>query len=293
MLGLAASHLTLYGCNYSSHAILHRVKAIKSLNESLSRPCSSAAEGDARFAAIMALAFQASCMADGMAEFMSMVRGCHVIANSAMPAFGRSLFSSFTTEGYSDSIRRLIQRVEIDRDSITGGLVNESLTSLRALAPFCSSTLEISFLASTERITKLAQFEPIEGRYPSIHSAQPAKPLDGLNLTLSAAFAQFSEHYDLLNRTSHEDFAPFADPNNFPTQLLLIHFFVIEYAIGEVALGPLGWRFGFRKRTPMAWISRLEKHLPERYRPHLAWPLKYLDALRPRNPDSTRTAAES
>lgn len=167
MLGLAASHLDLHGGNCSSQALAHRVKAIQSLNNSLSKPCSSQAEGDARFAAMMALAFQASCMAEGMHEFLAMSRGCHIIANTAMGSIKNSLFREFTQEGYCNSVRRVIGIVPLDLSEDEEILIGDFLKSLRALGPLCKSPLEVKFLASTEAITKAARTSASEGQYQS------------------------------------------------------------------------------------------------------------------------------
>ncbi|KAK3332131.1 hypothetical protein B0T19DRAFT_95571 [Cercophora scortea] len=72
--------------------LLHRVQTIKSLNETLGKPCLSVAEGDARFGAIPALIFQASCMADGMIEYLFMNWGCRIITETAMPNMDGSVF---------------------------------------------------------------------------------------------------------------------------------------------------------------------------------------------------------
>lgn len=161
MLGLAASHLSLYGQDYTSQALSHRVQAIQALNKSLSKPCSSRAEGDARFGAIMALTFQASCMPEGMVEFLSMVRGCHIVAAHSMPSFEASAFESFTANGYTKSIRNLIAPggfVEPADISLFDGFA----MSLRALGPLCKSPLEIRFLASTQRIMNLTKVSVLD-----------------------------------------------------------------------------------------------------------------------------------
>jgi hypothetical protein len=163
MLGLAASHLHIYGANFSSQALSHRVKAINSLNQALSTPPKSTAEGDARFAAIFALAFQSSCMPEGMTEFMSMVKGCHVIATTSLISFKDSLFQCFTQEGYSDSVRRAIGTAPIALDPDQERIMEGFLESLHALAPLCTSPLEVRFMASTERVVKVATISAAEG----------------------------------------------------------------------------------------------------------------------------------
>lgn len=161
MLGLAASHLSLYGQDYTSQALSHRVQAIQALNRALSKPCLSRAEGDARFAAIMTLTFQASCMPEGMVEFLSMVRGCHIVAAHSMPSFEASAFKSFTAGGYTNSIRKLLAPGECVEPSDTS-LFDGFSMSLRALGPLCKSPLEIRFLASTERIMNLTKISVLE-----------------------------------------------------------------------------------------------------------------------------------
>ena len=163
MLGLAASHLNLYNGGCASQALAHRVKAIQLLNQSLSKPCTTAAEGDARFGAIMALTFQASCMPEGMNEFLSMVRGCRVIAETGMLSFDQSLFSSFSEEGYSESVRKLTGSSPVVLDPNQEALFDEFIVSLRALAPLCTSPLEIKFLATTERVVKMVKTSAVEG----------------------------------------------------------------------------------------------------------------------------------
>lgn len=66
--------------NVAEEAISHRILAVKSLNEALSVPPKSRNERDARMAAALALAFQSSHLQDGLFEFLTMVRGCNLIA---------------------------------------------------------------------------------------------------------------------------------------------------------------------------------------------------------------------
>jgi hypothetical protein len=165
MLGLAASHLSLYTGNDTGNALTHRVKAIAALNESLNHPCTSTAEGDARFGAIMALTFQASCMPEGMTEFLSMVRGCQVIAATGMLDFSKSLFQEFTEEGYSDSIQRLIGKGGLALKEHQARYFDEFFVSLRNLAPLCTSPLEIKFLAAAERVSKKVRMSAVDGQY--------------------------------------------------------------------------------------------------------------------------------
>lgn len=77
MLALGASHLSLVSpSGYEKAALKHRVTAIKTLNEHLSKPNLSIPEADAAFGAMLNLTFQAAYMADGLVDFLTMIRGC-------------------------------------------------------------------------------------------------------------------------------------------------------------------------------------------------------------------------
>jgi hypothetical protein len=77
MLGLGASHLSLLAPGDFTHSALqHRVTAIEKLNKFLSRPRLSIPDTEAAFAAILSLTFQAAHMPDGLADFLTMTRGC-------------------------------------------------------------------------------------------------------------------------------------------------------------------------------------------------------------------------
>jgi hypothetical protein len=77
MLGLGASHLSLLAPGDFKHSALqHRVTAIERLNKFLSKPKLSIPDTEAAFAAILTLTFQAAHMPDGLADFLTMTRGC-------------------------------------------------------------------------------------------------------------------------------------------------------------------------------------------------------------------------
>lgn len=164
MLGLAASHLDIYGANVASHALSHRVKAINLLNQALSTPPKSTPEADARFAAIFALAFQASCMPEGMTEFMTMIKGSHVIAQTFLLKYEDSIFRSFTQVGYGESVRRILGTAPLALESKEDNILSSALESVRALAPLCTSSLEVKFLASTERVINIARVSATQGQ---------------------------------------------------------------------------------------------------------------------------------
>jgi len=164
MLGLAGSHLEIHGVDFSSQALFHRVRAINLLNQALSTPPTSVSEADARFAAIFALAFQASCMPEGMIEFLSMVKGCHIIGTATLLAYKDSFFKEFTQDGYGESVRKVIGTAPLSLNQEEEKIIQEFLESLHALAPLCTSPLEVRFLAAIERVVNVARVSAAEGQ---------------------------------------------------------------------------------------------------------------------------------
>lgn len=165
MLGLSASHLSLaVGRDYKAQALAHRIQSMRSLNEALNRPCTSLAEGDARFATVMALTFQSSYMDEGMLDFLSMIRGCIVVSNSAMPCFEESAFRSFSADEHDRVVKGLNGAPEDENEP--GWDVDVGLASVRALGLLCRSTTEIKFLTIVESILRACKTSFADGMAP-------------------------------------------------------------------------------------------------------------------------------
>jgi hypothetical protein len=181
MLGLAASHLSLLLPDeastpqiqdFAAQGLSHRVTAIRLLNESLSSPCTSQAEADARFAAIMSLTFQASYLPEGMFEFLAMVRGCQVVAGSAMLSGGleTGLFKMFSPEGHYETVQSLGSQQDVPTLDSEKAVVDNhawiegALASLKTLAPNCKSPMELKYLLGIERAVRFARTSNAEGK---------------------------------------------------------------------------------------------------------------------------------
>ncbi|KAH8904343.1 hypothetical protein BR93DRAFT_930375 [Coniochaeta sp. PMI_546] len=286
MLGLAASSLehslaptTACSASYSPAAISHRVTAIRLLNDSLSRPCSCPEEGTARYAAMMALTFQSSYMADGMLEFVSMTRGCNIVAQTAMGgAFALSPFGVFSREGHVDACRRLGPKPAWEADRRADEVLSEEvaeglLEGLRELATLClgRSRLEDEVLTKVEQVIALARWDCIEGMMTG-----------GLNLGFADILAAFDEVtlvYALLGEADHDEFFAFINPANFPAQILLVYFFLMEYTVAYHAMGFIRSSFAYRTATTKLWINNLAAKLPKEYKRYMEWPVKFAESL--------------
>ncbi|EGZ67988.1 hypothetical protein NEUTE2DRAFT_117399 [Neurospora tetrasperma FGSC 2509] len=269
MLGLAASHLSLVTSSPSSFcssrssgsqaALSHRIKSISLLNRSLSTPCSSPAEGDARFASILILAFQARCLPDGMTEFLSMIRLCSVIAGAGE----NSIFKDLAERGYLDSMRKMTAKTKAEELSRKGfmlepeqeRLVDGFLSSLGRLRVRILGTgeLQMRILEGLEDAAKTTKVSPAE------------------------AFRELTSLYSHMIRASNADFAFITDPANYRAQILILHFFLMEHALGDLSLGAFRSRFGFRRKVCFAWLNEVTTRLPKttEYAELIEWPLEF------------------
>ncbi|KAF5694498.1 hypothetical protein FDENT_1110 [Fusarium denticulatum] len=251
MLALGASHLGLCnGNDYNSGAISHRIKAIKSLNSALSTPCQTKEEGDARYATLMALTWQSSYMADGMQEFLSMLRGCTIVSKSSVFRFEDSVFRMFSIDGH-------VQRVNDINNGFDRGLsddeaIDTGIASIKAIAPLSQSTLELSLIADLQSILEMSR------------------------TTCVCAFGAVCRAYQLFGEASDSDFLTISDSDNHVSQIIMAHFFAIEYVFASIALVPVSPSFPFRKTIITAWILRVKRQVPASYGAYIEWPLEFI-----------------
>jgi hypothetical protein len=271
VLALGASHLGLCnGKDYRSDAISHRVSAIASLNTALSTPCPTKEEGDARYATLMALTFQSSYMDDGMSEFLAMLRGCSVVANSSFFRFEDSAFRMFSTEGHVQCVHDINGGFDTglaDQEAIDAGLA-----SLREVAPLSHSVLEVSLVGRLQRILQMSRTSCVGGK--RLYSAEPQHSKDLTNFSL--AFGELCRAYQLFGESSAANFRVLSDPDNYVAQIIISHFFVIEYVLASIALAPVSPSFPFRKTIIMNWVHRIAQQAPSSQKRHMQWPLEFI-----------------
>lgn len=88
---------------------------------------------------------------------------------------------------------------------------------------------------------------------------------------------------------SHEDFANFMDPDNYTSQLVLMHLFVLDFvmsrkAVDEASEAPknvVQTRTGFdcRKNMTLRWIEKIYARLPSQYQPYAEGPIVFARRL--------------
>ncbi|KAG4262956.1 hypothetical protein FPRO06_13229 [Fusarium proliferatum] len=247
ILALAAQHLTLSNkADYSVQALNLRISAIRGLNDALSQPCHTAADADARYAAIIGLTFQSTYMPDGLMEFIAMMRGWMLISTTLVTDHGISMFRQFTRDSWVGSIEKFMEEQHGTTDDI---MIEDFLASLKILRPLLQGQAELQYFSRLERLALLGK----------------ASPRDAL---LEMVFC-----YAVTNKMTDEDYVSFTDPSNYGAQILLAHFLILNHMLEECFLGTMSRRFSFSTQITRSWILNIGKRLPDELQRYIMWPL--------------------
>lgn len=268
MLGLGASHLTLCtSTDYSSPALHHRIRAMRGINQLFTKPRLTDTEGDVAFAALMALIFQSAILAEGMMDFVSMIRGCGILFIKGVMNVQASRFRSFYREAHLATLAEIVvadARYLRHAPSQPASL----LDSIRALGPLCKSVVELSFVADLQKAVQVFSENTIAGTRLSDINLE--SPLQLMSLT---AYAVLSDLYSRFGQMSDEDYAAFSDPENYTVQLILANFFLVDFCIGESVTSESQHVLNYRKHIILIWIERVAASLPPEWEPYMQWTL--------------------
>jgi hypothetical protein len=226
---------------------------------------------------MMALTFQSSYMAEGMLDFMGMMRGCHVVAYSGMGGwYGGSLFGMFSREGHVSAVRMLGPGGE---GAVQQSMVEECLAALGGLRARCTGRLEGEVLERVERVVRLAGWDCVQCKWnPEL---VPGRRYMGVSdADDGVAFDEITTVYEVLGTACHDDFAAFVDPTNWTAQILLVYFVLVEYAVAYYAMGAGRSPFAYRAATNQLWVDNLVGKLPEEYLMYMEWPVEFAKSLR-------------
>ncbi|KAM0418738.1 hypothetical protein ACHAPT_012336 [Fusarium lateritium] len=200
----------------------------------------------------MALAFQSSYMPEGMLEFLVMLRGCTVVSHTVIPVLEESIFRGFTAETHTERVLALTPYDHVDAQ--LGDVVSDALASVSRLRPICHSVLEVKYLSILDRILRLSKTSPVGG------------------------FTQICYAYVLFGETNEVEFNHFTERGNYAAQIIMAHFFVIEYILAKIALRPIMESFPFRKAIILAWTREISRKLPSGYEEYIRWPRAFAES---------------
>lgn len=249
MLALSASHLALAtNSDISGPAVAHRQIALQGLNRAISAPL-KANDAHAMLATCYALTFQSSYMADGFAEFITMVRGCALITMMIMSndLAGPFVFSELHN---AQMVKRLDSFTVID-----ARLVDAAVMSLQQLQ-------------GTNDVEKMYHKLLLNAIGPMKTSAK-----DG--------YLNYTKVFEVFTALPQSAIDYLVDPRNETAQILHAHFIAIQFC-----LAPLSALEGENRvmRIPigamLTWIENMNQNVGMDMKPLMIWPMQMVAAGR-------------
>ncbi|KIW93833.1 uncharacterized protein Z519_05148 [Cladophialophora bantiana CBS 173.52] len=252
LLGLGAFHLNAV-CSedraFRQSALDHRIRALQSLKQAMSTTTAEASDGGAILAACYALAFQSIYLANGMNDYIVLVRGCYLTTN----AFRHH--GSITA--LPDQHLHLIAQELENMPKAKAQEIQDAIGSLQQIMPLLQSTPELEFYQGIEDV------------------------FAGLLECSRLGYERFISLYNAW--TTQESFETLKDNDNLTMQLLLF-FYVLE----SIIFAPLApWDFPedapiseHRLKGMVEWSDSIWANLPEGLRWYLRWPKSVLDRVR-------------
>jgi hypothetical protein len=164
ILGLAASELMQEDPSLAPAAMAHRVKAIKAIKTTLAAAPTRATgtfdeEGNALMAACFALTFQSVIMDDGMAEYMTFIRGVVIVAIQMYVKRARLIFSNL-----GEDQMKILQPLIAKLPPIDSTWTDAAVQAIQALAPLCQGALERTYHQMLLDIAVNLYVSPVEGK---------------------------------------------------------------------------------------------------------------------------------
>ncbi|CAI6338609.1 unnamed protein product [Periconia digitata] len=250
ILALAASHLdAVSNASVNKEAISHRILAMQALNEALSVPPKNSVERDARMAAAMALAFQSGHLQDGLLEYLTMVRGCNLIAMEESFSHQESAFYAFREDDHLATMQTRVNSSGIN--AINREDLDLAGTSLRAIETLHMTEWERQFWEILVRTVDNAYERPVE------------------------TYTTFVQLYNQPSRLTHDEFQSFVDPGNDVAQILLAHFIAVQALLTPILmLERVGFQGVNAPTAVLGWIEGIYFNVSFGLRYYVEWPMQ-------------------
>lgn len=144
ILGFAASELISTDSSLVTAAMNHRVKAIKSIKKRLAEAAKSSTtheEANALVATCYALTFQSVSLDDGMAEYMTFIRGIVIVGMQMMFRGIEPIFATMFEEQQDELLAPLMESLPL----IQRGWADSALDAITNLRQLCVEPVEIEY----------------------------------------------------------------------------------------------------------------------------------------------------
>ncbi|KAM0486150.1 hypothetical protein ACHAPX_000852 [Trichoderma viride] len=144
ILGYAASELMVTDSSLAPVAMNHRIKAIKAIKKRLtdaSKMETTYEEANALVATCFALTFQSVSLEDGLAEYMTFIRGIVIVGMQMMFKSIKPLFSNLFESNQDEVMAPYMEGLPL----IEKGWAEAAVESITNLGPLCTRQVEIEY----------------------------------------------------------------------------------------------------------------------------------------------------
>ncbi|TFB05366.1 hypothetical protein CCMA1212_002816 [Trichoderma ghanense] len=144
ILGYAASELMHTDSSLVPVAMGHRVKAVKAIKKRLmetSKMDTTYEEANALVATCFALTFQSVSLEDGLAEYMTFIRGIVIVGMQMMFKSIKPLFSNLFESNNDDVLAPYMEGLPL----IQRGWAEAAIEAITGLGPLCTRQVEIEY----------------------------------------------------------------------------------------------------------------------------------------------------
>ncbi|KAF7559878.1 hypothetical protein G7046_g4262 [Stylonectria norvegica] len=256
ILGFAASQLIATDPSVIPSAMSHRVKAIKAIKNRLGESASSAVtyeEANAMVATCFALTFQSVSLEDGLAEFMTFIRGIMVVNIQMMYRGIKPIFSNLMEQDQDRLLSPYMECLPL----LQKGWTDSAKQAIQNLQTLCLEQVEITYRQMLVAI------------------------VEKLYVNSWDAYKAYSKQYGWWMLLPHHKFQELIDPNN--QIMLLLHSHWI--ALNEIMTFILQQENQVRAKKPdrqsqckidpgfSRWLKYINAHIDYEHQIYNQWPM--------------------
>ncbi|KAF5026085.1 hypothetical protein F66182_1807 [Fusarium sp. NRRL 66182] len=209
ILGFSASELMRTDASVVTSAMNHRIKAIRAIKKRLSETARTSIgyeEANAMVATCFALTFQSVSLNDGLAEYLTFIRGIMVVGMQMLFRGIKPLFENMMEQESDAMLEPLMQGLPL----IQKGFSDSAIEAVTNLKPLC--------------------IEPVELEYHQ----HLVNMIEKLYINSWDAYKAYTAHYGWWMLLPHEKFQALIDPDNQVMMLLHTHWVSINEIMSPI-----------------------------------------------------------
>jgi hypothetical protein len=170
ILGFAASELAPTDSSFVQAAMNHRIKAIKAIKKRLSESARGAQPGyeeaNALVATCFALTFQSVSLEDGLAEYMTFIRGILIVGMQMMFKGIKPIFEQL----FEDRQEEMMEPFLRDLPLIQRGWADSAIEAITSLRPLCIEQVEVEYFEQLLGIAERLKISSFDGNVPPLYT---------------------------------------------------------------------------------------------------------------------------